>query len=265
VNRDEAKVFLNSAFVGGILALMFMKEMIPSIVFGIGKGIATLSMYIKRPQDLLVRASGFLVMSTGIETYSGSPWFKLFFVVFFAWIAATYVLAYIVRVKFATDFVERYLIGFAIVGAIPAFILTYPHSQSAIRYILYLLLSLAILYLAYITSSYISSIVRKDDRITPLPMPNIKPQEDVYTKDLKRLIENFVKKGDKTPLVVFILRNLPPRIENKHIIEAMKPLVEYQPPTFSLLTPPWITEKRLRKEQARRAKILRDVLNKLNL
>ena len=264
MNKNEVKVLLNSTLSGGILALMFMKEVIPSIVFGIGVGIAALSMHVKRPQDLLMRAGGFFVMSVGIEIYHGSPWFKLFFVVFFTWIAATYVLAYLVRIKFTTDFVERYLIGFAILGSIPAFILAYPHPQSAVRYVLYILLSLAIIYLAYITSSYISNIVRKDDKIAPLPLPNIKPREDVYTRDLKRLIENFVKKGDKTPLVVFILRNLPKRIEDKDIMEAIRPLIEYKPRTSSPLTPPWIIEKRLKEEQARRAKILKEVLEKLN-
>ena len=263
MEKSKISSILSAAFTWTVLGLMFMKEPVPSLLLGIGAGVAMFARYARRYYDLLIRGVGFGVASLAFLLYTNAHWYEWFFVGITAWIAISYVLAYVLRLMFNNDFIERKFLAFLLVGAIFSFLLAYPNPRGALRFLLLLTMSVLILYLAYAVSTYISTHLGKKSRVEPLPLPSGSVREDYYSRELRRVVEAFVEKGDKVPLTVFLIRNAPEGLAEVQLREIVRPIVDYTPPSPSPLLPPWVVEKKLADEKLRRLEVLRDTLRKL--
>jgi len=254
---------ISTVFTWTVIGLMFMKDPIPSILLGIGAGVAVFARYAGRYRDLLIRGAGFGIGSIAFLLYPSSRWYRWFFVWITAWVAVSYILSYLLRAKFKSDFVERNFLAFLSVGAVFSFLLAYPDPRGALRLLILLTISALILYLTYAVSTYISSHFGRGSRIKPLPLHSLKVRDDHYSRELKKIISTFVENGDKVPLAVFLIRNAPEGLIEDQIREIVRPIVDYSPPHVSSLLPPWVAEKIMEEERARRAEVLRQTLRKL--
>lgn len=263
MEKSKVNSILSTAFTWAVIGLMFIKEPVPSILLGIGAGVAMFARYARRYHDLLIRGAGWGVASLAFLLYTGSHWYKWFFVGITAWVAVSYVLAYLLRVMFDNDFIERKFLAFLLVGAVFSFLLAYPTLRGALRFLILLTMSGLILYLTYAVSTYVSAHLSKKSRVEPLPLPSGGVREDYYSRELGRVIEAFVEKGDKVPLTVFLIRNAPEGLAEAQLREIVRPIVEYAPPRPSSLLPPWVVEKRLDDERLKRLEILRKTLRRL--
>ncbi|WP_297536343.1 hypothetical protein [Thermococcus sp.] len=249
----------------GLIFLFLTRSIVPSAVMGFGAGLLTLARSVERFRDLLVRGLGFALLGAGVLIFKTGAWYRSFIAVSLFWVGFLYALAYIGVRRYESDFVERNLLAFALMGFLFAFLLTYPDTARALSYVIYLLASGAIVYLTYLVSSYIGTRLGRDERIQPLPLPTLETRRDLYAHDIRRIYSSFVEKGEKAPLVVFLVRNAPDGIDDGQLARILRPIIEYSPPRFSPLTPQWVVEKKLNDERARRARILLRVLRSLGV
>jgi len=263
VGKGKVNSVLSAAFTWAVIGLMFMKEPVPSLLLGIGAGAAAFARYARRYHDLLIRGVGFGAASLAFLLYTGSHWYRWFFVVITAWVAVSYVLAYVLRLMFDSDFIERTFLAFLLVGTVFSFLLAYPDLRGALRFLILLTMGGLILYLTYAVSTYVSTRLGRKSRVEPLPLPSGSVREDYYSRELGRVIEAFVEKGDKVPLTVFLIRNAPEGLAEAQLREIVRPIVDYAPPGPSPLLPPWVVEKKLDDERLRRLEILRKTLRRL--
>lgn len=260
---DEFRSFVGNMFTWSIWGIMFMN--LPSgLLFGSGAAVAGTAKYVERYRDLLARGLGFAIMSLAVFLFHSDSWFRLFAGSFLAWVAFIYLVAYAFQVRYKNDFLEKNFLGIAAVGAVSSFIFSYPSVDSAIMFIFYLLTSLAVLYLVYLVSSYLSSKRVDLGEIAPLPLSNLEPRKDAYSRDLERVIRAFVEKGDSAPLLVFIIRNSPRRLYDPHLEEIIRPIANYREAPVSPLAPPWVIEKRALDEKKRRILLVRELVRRLD-
>jgi len=260
---DELKSFAGNMFTWSILGIMFMDFPI-GLLFGSGATVAGMAKYVERYRDLLVRGLGFAIMSLAVFLFHSDSWFRLFVGSFLAWVAFIYLVAYILQVRYKNDFLEKNFIGIAAVGALSAFILSYPSVRSSLMFVFYLLTSLAVLYLVYLVSSYVSSKRTDIGDMALLPLPDLEPRKDAYSRDLERAIRAFVERGDSAPLLVFIIRNSPRRLYDPHLEEIIRPIANYREAPVSPLAPPWVIEKKALEEKKRRVLLVEELVRRLN-
>ncbi|NJE77359.1 hypothetical protein [Thermococcus sp. ES12] len=261
--NDELKSFASNFAVWSVLAFIFM-ELPLALLFGSGAAVASATRYVERRKDLLVRGLGFLIMSISVILLRSDSWWRVFISASLGWISMIYAAAYALWVIYGSDFLERNFLGVAIVGIISAFIFAYPSSTSAVRTLFYLLTVMSILYLTYLVSTYVSSLRRESADIEPLPLPELTPRGDAYSKDIERIVKAFVEKGDKVPLLVFLIRNSPRGLYDLHLEEIIRPLVDYSEVPVSPLAPPWLVEKKAEEEKIRRALLIRELTKRLS-
>ncbi len=209
---DALKDFVKNAVIWSLVGLGGFLGFYPGLLFGgVGAAVAGgVARHARRYGDLLVRGGlGFLIMALAVFLLHTDLWLGTFAVSLLLWVALLYALAYVLRIRQNSDFLERNLLGMAAVGAISAFILAYPSTSSAVLLLFYLFASLAVFYLAYLVSSYLSSRwAGSEDLTPPLPLPDLEPKRDAYSRDLERVVRAFVEKGDSAPpLLVFVVRN----------------------------------------------------------
>lgn len=239
------------------LAMVFSDSFLGAVIFGLGGLLIWTATLAERWEDLLLRAGGFFVMALAVPLM-GSGWLARFLMLSLAGIGIAYVLAYLSFRLTGSDFLERYFLAFAGFVVISAFMITYPHPSRALLSLFYLLVAGSVVYLSYLAITYVSVRLKNAD-VDPLPPMEYLPKGDAYSKDLARVVRTFVEKGDKTPLLVFILRHSPRGILDVHLERAVKPIVEYRPVTHPL-TPPWLMEKKNAEEVSRRRKLVEDLL-----
>ncbi len=240
-----------------LLALMFSDSYLAALIFGFGGLLLWASTHAERREDLLFRAGGFFVMALAVLLVGGS-WPARFLMLSLAGIGIAYVLAYLSFKLTGSDFLERYFLAFAGFVVFQALMITYPHPTRAVLALFYLLVAGSVVYLLYLAITYVSVRLKNAD-VDPLPPMEYLPKGDAYSKDLARVVRAFVEKGDKTPLLVFVLRHSPRGILDVHLERAVKPIVEYRP-AIPPLTPPWLMEKRMAEEASRRRKLVEDLL-----
>ncbi|WP_258083892.1 hypothetical protein [Thermococcus thermotolerans] len=261
--NKELKSFMGNMFTWSILGFMFM-DFPTGLLFGSGAAIAGTAMYVGRYRDLLVRGLGFAIMSLAVFLFHTDSWLRLFAGSFLAWVTFIYLVAYVLQVRYKNDFLEKNFIGIAFVGAISSFISSYPSVSSALMGVFYLLTSLAVLYLVYLVSSYVSSKRGSAEGIAPLPLPSLEPKRDAYSRDLERAVKAFVEKGNSAPLLVFIIRNSPRRLYDPHLEEIIRPIANYREAPVSPLAPPWVVEKKALEEKRRRMLLVMELVRRFD-
>lgn len=258
---DALKDFVKNAVIWSLVALGFL-GFYPGLLFGMGAAVAGVARHARRYGDLLVRGLGFLIMALAVFLLHTDLWLGTFAVSLLLWVALLYALAYVLRIRQNSDFLERNLLGMAAVGAISAFILAYPSTSSAVLLLFYLFASLAVFYLAYLVSSYLSSRWAGSEDLTPLPLPDLEPKRDAYSRDLERVVRAFVEKGDSAPLLVFVVRNAS-SLYTPHLEEIIRPIANYREASAPSLTPPWVVEKMALEERRRRAVLVKELVRRL--
>ncbi|NJE04487.1 hypothetical protein [Thermococcus sp. MV11] len=259
---DELRSFASNMFTWSVLGFMSM-DFHTGLLFGAGAAVAGTAKYVERYRDLLARSLGFAIMSLAIFLFRSDSWFRLFAVSFLAWVAIVYLIAYVLRVRYENDFLERNFLGVTAVGAISSFMLAYPSRGSSFVLVSYLFTSLAVLYLVYLVSSYVSSKRTGRREMGLLPLPDLEPRKDTYSRDLGRVVRAFVEKGDRAPLLVFIIRNSPKRLYDSHLEEIIRPVANYRESPVSPLAPPWLVEKKAEEEKERRALLVQELVKRL--
>ena len=256
----DLKSAASSFLMWTIMATMFTKGILVPIIFGIGGLILWASHRARRREDLLVRAAGFMVMALA-SLLAGDGWLTRFLALSFGGVSIAYLMVYAFYRLTGSDFLERYFLVLAGSVVLSALLASYPHPGTVLFALFYLLVASAIVYLTYLTVTYVSARIGKVE-LDPLPPTSPNPKEDAYTLDLRRVVRAFVEKGDKTPLLVFILRHSPRGVLDVHLERAIRPLVEYRPPT-NPLAPPWLEEKRALEEVRRRKKLVEEILKSI--
>ena len=254
---DKLKSAVGTFATWTLLAIMFSGSFLVAVIFGLG-GLLLWAATVAEPrEDLLIRAGGFFVMALSVLLEGGS-WLARFLMLSLAGIGLAYIVTYVTFRFTGSDFLERYFLVFVASVVMAAFMTTYPNKSQALLAVFYLLVAAAIVYLTYLPITYVS-VRLKNSNIDPLPPIELPIKEDIYSKDLWHAIRAFVEKGDKAPLLVFILRHSPRNVMDVHLERAIRPVVEYQP-RVSPLAPPWLEEKKNREEIFRREEIVRDLL-----
>ncbi|ASJ09700.1 hypothetical protein A3L11_10825 [Thermococcus siculi] len=262
--KDEVKRLkpaVSTFFTWAVLALMFSSNFLVATIFGAGALIAWFAGSTERYKDLLVRAAGFFVMALAVFIARGG-WVPEFLFLSLAGIGIGYLLAYAGIILWGSDFIERNFVAFVGIIAIAALLVAYPSPGRVLWAMFSLLVALALIYLAYLPVTYVSSRLGKRTPEELLPPAEPVPKNDPYSLELSRVVSAFVEKGEKAPLLVFLLRHSPGRALDVHIERAVKPIIDYRE-SLSPLAPPWVIEKRREEEKLRRRNLVEEVIKTL--
>ena len=255
------KPAVSAFFTWGLLALMFSDSLLVAGIFGTGALIAWAAGSTKRYTDLLVRGAGFFVMALAVFIAHGG-WIREFLFLSLAGIGIGYLLAYAGTILWNSDFIERNFLAFVGIIAIAALLVAYPNPGRVLWAMFSLLVALSMIYLAYLPVTYVSSRLGKKTPEELLPPAEPVPRNDPYSLELSRVVSAFVERGEKAPLLVFLLRHSPRRALDVHIERAVKPIIEYRE-SLPPLAPPLVIEKRREEEKLRRRKLVEKAIKTL--
>ncbi|NJE04984.1 hypothetical protein E3E36_02230 [Thermococcus sp. M36] len=253
------KSIVSTFFTWTMIAFIFSDNALVAIIFGAGGLLLGAASSAERYTDLLVRGGGFFVMALSILLTDGG-WMKDFLFLSLAGIGFGYVLAY-AAIKFTgSDFVERNFLVFSGMIVMAALLGSYPDPARGFLALFYILVAAAIVYLVYLVSTYVSVRLNVNAVQDLLPPPESQPKGDAYSRELSRVVRAFVERGDKGPLLVFVLRHSPRGVLDIHLERAVKPLVEYSESPSSPFAPPWVVEKMRNEEKFRRKKLVEKLI-----
>ncbi len=256
--------YLGMLVLSSFFAVMF-REHLGKLTFTLPPllSLAGISGDFGEPGGYLVRAAGFSLTALAVFFFGSPSWITRFAFGFFIWMAVAYVVSYPLYRR-GNNFLPRNMLAIMLLGLTVSFTATYPPNSRRVLYLLDLLLVVGLLSVAVLIGNYLSArIYLRKNIAVELQVKDV-GQRDLWLVKMEPLVREFVEKGNKGSLIVFISRNAPWNVSDEAVSKALKPILDYNPDVGGYLTPTWLRILYEQRERIRRKELLQKVLEQIS-
>jgi hypothetical protein len=263
MNQLLVRKYLNGLLIWGLVGIVF-KDALGNAVFVLPflLSFGSVASLYGEPVGYIPKASAFISSALTLFLWPSSGWVGKTLGMVFLFVGTAYAVSY--QLYGRSDFLTRNMLGIAFIGGVVGLAIFYPAGSLDTMQVLDFLLVVVLLWVALSIGKYVSLKFNSGEIVAvELPTKDV-GERDSLLMDAQRILELFVEKGEKPPLVVFVSRYAPDYVPWSEIEDAVRSIVEYKPNLGGSLTPPWLRELYLQRERKKRSLLARDLLKRIS-